>query len=47
MKTNLELYKVFYEVLDTSEYGVPQIRKRVFFIGIKKGIQICMPDPIL
>lgn len=26
-------YNVFYKVLDTSEYGIPQIRKRVIFIG--------------
>jgi len=32
-------FKVYYKTLDTSEYGVPQIRKRVFFIGIKEGIK--------
>lgn len=32
-------YKIFYETVDTSEYGIPQVRKRVIFVGIKK--QIC------
>lgn len=29
-------YRVFQDTLDTSEYGIPQIRKRVIFIGIKE-----------
>ncbi|MGL4652448.1 DNA cytosine methyltransferase [Cetobacterium sp.] len=29
-------YEVFLEVLNASDFGVPQNRKRVFFIGIKK-----------
>ncbi len=28
-------YKVNYKILDASEYGVPQIRKRVFIVGNK------------
>lgn len=31
-------YNVNYKVLLASDYGVPQSRKRVFFIGLKKGI---------
>lgn len=30
-------YNVSYEILLASSYGVPQNRKRVFFIGLKKG----------
>lgn len=29
-------YKIFVQVLQAQEFGVPQIRKRVFFVGIKK-----------
>ena len=35
-------YSIFYTIIDTSEYGIPQIRKRVIFIGIKK--EICKKD---
>lgn len=31
-------YNVVYKILTASEYGVPQNRKRVFFVGIKKGL---------
>lgn len=31
-------YKIFYKILDTSDYGVPQIRKRVIFIGYDKKL---------
>lgn len=31
-------YNVCYSVLDSSDYGVPQNRKRAFFVGIKKEI---------
>lgn len=31
-------YNVSYEVLKASDYGVPQSRKRVFFIGLSKNI---------
>lgn len=32
-------YKVFYKVLDSSEYGVPQVRLRVIFVGIR--VELC------
>lgn len=31
-------YKVFLDTLDTSKFGVPQIRLRIIFIGIKKTL---------
>lgn len=31
-------YKTEYKILNAAEYGVPQTRKRVIFIGIKLGI---------
>ena len=30
-------YTVTYKILCAADYGVPQTRKRVFFVGIKKG----------
>lgn len=35
-------YSVFYRTVDTSEYGIPQIRKRVLFVGIKN--ELCHGD---
>lgn len=31
-------YEVVYELLNASDYGVPQNRQRVFFVGIRKDI---------
>lgn len=31
-------YKVFYEVLDSINFGVPQMRERIYFVGIKKSL---------
>lgn len=30
-------YDLYYEVLDSIQYGVPQMRERIYFVGIKKG----------
>ena len=35
-------YKIFYTTVDTSLYGIPQIRKRVLFVGIQK--ELCHRD---
>ena len=35
-------YKVFLDTLDTSKFGIPQIRLRIIFIGIKK--ELCNKD---
>jgi len=36
-------YKVDYKLLNAAEYGVPQIRERVIFIGTKLNIDIIFP----
>lgn len=40
-------YRVTYKVLDTSHYGVPQRRKRLFVIGIRRdlGVEPSLPKP--
>ena len=41
-------YDVFYEVLEAKDYGVPQMRKRLFIVGIEKayGVRFEFPKPI-
>lgn len=34
-----KIYNVYYKLLNTKDYGIPQNRKRIYFIGIKKSIQ--------
>lgn len=31
-------YKVFYQVLNSINYGVPQMRERIYFVGIRKDL---------
>lgn len=31
-------YKVFYEVLNSIDYGVPQMRERIYFVGVQKNL---------
>jgi DNA (cytosine-5)-methyltransferase 1 len=43
LKTVLELlensgYKVFYKVLNSLDFGVPQMRERIYFVGIRKDL---------
>jgi DNA (cytosine-5)-methyltransferase 1 len=38
-------YKVVYKVLLASEFGVPQNRKRAFFVGIKGSKEFIFPNP--
>ena len=42
-------YKLSFKLLNSSDYGVPQDRKRVFFIGIRKdlGIKFKFPPPLI
>ena len=37
-------YHVFWRVLDAKDYGVPQVRKRIFIVGISEGISSDIPD---
>lgn len=39
-------YKIFYRILDTADYGVPQHRERLIIVGIKEGIYH-FPRPIV
>lgn len=39
-------YKVVHKVLMSSEFGVPQNRKRAFFVGLKNGKEFEFPSPI-
>lgn len=38
-------YKVYHDVLEAKDYGVPQIRKRVFIVGIRNDINIKFEFP--
>ena len=38
-------YEVDWRMLNAANYGVPQIRNRVFFLGAKKGYPIYWPIP--
>ena len=40
-------YKMEYKVLNAADYGVPQLRKRVIFIGNRIGVENIFPEPIL
>jgi len=41
-------YNVKHKILEAKDYGLPQIRKRLFIVGIKKNIkrEFFFPDPI-
>ncbi len=38
-------YKVTYKILLASDYGVPQNRRRVVFVGLKSKQEFSFPDP--
>ena len=38
-------YKFHYIVLNAADYGVPQIRKRIFFYGSRIGVDVQPPSP--
>ena len=40
-------YKMDYKVLNAADYGVPQLRKRVIFIGNRIGVENVFPKPVL
>ncbi len=39
-------YDVYYQVLNSKDYGIPQSRDRVFCIGFKKKVDFKYPAPI-
>lgn len=41
---NIGEYKIFWKVLNTSDFGLPQNRKRVFIVGTKKTFE--WPKPV-
>lgn len=41
-KTN---YKISWQVINCAEYGVPQIRERVFLVGARDGRSFRFPEP--
>lgn len=44
--TNLG-YTVTHKILYAPDYGVPQIRKRLFFVGLLNGQEFKFPEPIV
>lgn len=40
-------YNMDYKVLNAADYGVPQLRKRVIFIGNRIGVENVFPKPVL
>lgn len=38
-------YKVTYRLVNAADYGVPQVRERVFFIGSRDGVEVPFPEP--
>ena len=37
-------YEVYFNLLNAADYGVPQKRRRVFFIGVPKGMKWFFPE---
>lgn len=37
-------YHVFWNILDAKDYGVPQVRKRIFIVGISEDVSRDVPD---
>jgi DNA (cytosine-5)-methyltransferase 1 len=38
-------YKIEYQVLTASDYGVPQIRKRLFIVGVRRDLALAFKFP--
>lgn len=38
-------YTVNFQILYAPDYGVPQIRKRIFFVGLRSGNKFIFPEP--
>ena len=37
-------YHIFWKVLDAKDYGIPQIRKRIFIVGIAEDVSTDIPN---
>ena len=37
--TGDSVYNIYYDIYNTKDYGIPQNRERIYFIGIKRDIQ--------
>lgn len=42
---DLDFYDIYWEVLNTKDYGIPQNRERIFIIGIAKDLNIDFKFP--
>ncbi len=40
-------YEMSFGRLNAADYGVPQTRKRVFFVGVERGLRFEWPEPLL
>jgi DNA (cytosine-5)-methyltransferase 1 len=40
-------YEVSFARLNAADYGVPQTRERIFFVGVEKGLRFDWPEPLL
>jgi DNA (cytosine-5)-methyltransferase 1 len=40
-------YEVSFSRLNAADYGVPQTRERIFFVGVEKGLRFEWPSPLL
>lgn len=40
-------YEINYQVLYAPDYGIPQIRKRLFFVGLLSGKSFEFPEPVV
>lgn len=38
-------YRVTYKILNAEEYGVPQLRRRIIFLGSRDGQELPFPEP--
>lgn len=40
-------YHVYYKVLNTKDFGVPQDRKRIYMVGFKDDLAFSFPEPVV
>ncbi len=39
-------YTVYYQVLNTKDYGLPQDRKRIYMVGFREDTDFTFPEPV-